>query len=93
MVPAPGIDEEPGIQAIQDKLSYDMSRPIDANNRPHFYVSDRCENIILALQEYDGSSREHPLKDPVDVIRYAAVHRLDYIEETSMKAVKRKGGY
>ena len=93
MVPAPGIDEEPGIQAIQDKLSYDLSKPIDANNRPRFYVSDRCENIILALQEYDGSSREHPLKDPVDVIRYAAVHRLDHIEQTSMKSVKRKGGY
>ena len=41
-VPAPGIDEEPGIQAIQDKLSYDLSKPIDANNRPRFYVSDRC---------------------------------------------------
>ena len=71
-----------------------MNKPIDGNNRPHFYISDRCENIILALQEYDGSSREHPLKDPIDVLRYAAVHRLDYIDESSLVSVKnRKGGY
>lgn len=94
IVPAPGIEEEPGIQAIQDKLSYDLNKPIDGNNRPHLYVSDRCQNIILALQEYDGSSREHPLKDPIDVLRYAAVHRLDYIDKNAMVSVNnRKGGY
>lgn len=94
VIPAPGIEEEPGIQAIQDKLAYNMNKPIDGNNRPHFYISDRCGNIILALQEYDGSSREHPLKDPIDVLRYAAVHRLDYIDESSLVSVKnRKGGY
>jgi hypothetical protein len=94
VVPAPGIEEEPGVQAIQDKLAYDLNKPVDAINRPHFYISERCENIILALQEYDGSSREHPLKDPVDVLRYAAVRKLFYIDPKAMSYKSSKqGGY
>lgn len=94
VVPAPGIEEEPGIQAIQDKLAYDTKKPIDANNRPKFYISDQCENIILALQEYDGSSREHPLKDPIDVLRYAAVRQIFYIDGRAMSTKSgRKSGY
>ena len=94
VVPAPGIEEEPGIQAIQDKLAYDIKKPIDGNNRPRFYISDRCEQTIAALQEYDGSSREHPWKDPIDCLRYAAVYSIDYVDE-SMLNVKstRQGGY
>lgn len=92
-IPAPGIEEEPGIQAIQDKLAYNTGKTIDGNNRPHFYISDRCENIILALQEYDGSSREHPLKDPIDVLRYAAVRQIPYIDPKAftMKSNKKAG--
>jgi hypothetical protein len=94
VIPAPGIEEEPGIQAIQDKLAYNDKKPIDGNNRPRFYISDECENIILALQEYDGSSREHPLKDPIDVLRYGAVRQLFYIDHKDMAAKStRKAGY
>ena len=94
VIPAPGIEEEPGIQAIQDKLAYNDKKPIDGNNRPRFYISDECENIILALQEYDGSSREHPLKDPIDVLRYGAVRQLFYIDPKDMAAKStRKAGY
>jgi hypothetical protein len=94
VIPAPGIEEEPGIQAIQDKLAYDLNKPIDGNNRPHFYISERCENIILALQEYDGSSRDHPLKDPIDVLRYAAVRKIFHIDPKAMSAKSNKrGGY
>lgn len=94
VIPAPGIDEEPGIQAIQDKLAYNDQKPIDGQNRPHLYVSDRCQNIILALQQYDASSREHPLKDPVDVLRYAAVHAIYYVDPKGLVATnKKRGGY
>jgi hypothetical protein len=94
VIPAPGIEEEPGIQAIQDKLAYNDKKPIDGNNRPRFYISDRCENIIQALQEYDGSSREHPLKDPIDVLRYGAVRQIFYINPKDLSATStRKGGY
>ena len=94
VIPAPGIDEEPGLQAIQDKLAFRTNKPIDSVNRPHFYISDRCDNTIQAMQEYDGKSRDHPHKDPIDCLRYAAVYNIDYISKNSMKTVtNKKGGY
>lgn len=93
-IPAPGIDEEPGLQAIQGKLAFRTNKPIDSVNRPHFYISDRCDNTIKAMQEYDGKSRDHPHKDPIDCLRYAAVYNIDYVSDTSMKTVtNKKGGY
>jgi hypothetical protein len=93
-VPAPGIDEEPGIQSIQDKLAYNPKKPIDAQNRPHLYIAESCTNVIKALQEYNGSSRDHPWKDPIDCLRYAAVHGIDYVSKTGLQATRpNKGGY
>jgi hypothetical protein len=94
-IPAPGVDIEDGLQALQTKMSYIPSKPIDGLNRPHFYVSDRCENIISALQEYTGSGgSEEAWKDPIDVIRYAAISRICYIDEKSMiSRTKNRGGY
>jgi hypothetical protein len=80
-VPAPGLDIEDGIQAIQSKMSYNRKVPIDALNRPHFYISDRCENIISALTEYTGEQGpDEAWKDPIDVIRYAAIDGIRYVE-------------
>lgn len=94
MIPAPGIDEEPGLQAIQDKLSYNPQKPIDAQNRPHFYISDELENTISSMQHYDGKTRDHPWKDPIDCLRYAAVYGIDYVSKTGLQATRpNKGGY
>lgn len=94
MIAAPGIDEEPGLQAIQDKLSYNAQKPIDAQNRPHFYISDECENTIKALQHYDGKTRDHPYKDPVDCLRYAAVYGIDYVSADGFTVTRQgQGGY
>ena len=94
VIPAPGIDEEPGLQAIQDKLAFKTSKPIDSVNRPHFYISEECDNTLKAMQEYDGKSRDHPHKDPIDCLRYAAVYGIDYVSENSLLATApKKGGY
>lgn len=78
--PAPGIEIEDGIQALKNKMSYDHKRPIDGTNRPRFYISDRCENIIRAIQEYTGEDgKDEAFKDCIDVIRYAAVAEIRYI--------------
>ncbi len=93
-IAAPGGEEEPGLQSLQGKLAYDDKKPIDAQNRPHFYISSDCVNTIKALQEYDASSREHPHKDPIDCLRYAAVYDVDYIDAEAMKTkTKSRGGY
>lgn len=93
-IPAPGIEEEPGLQTIQDKLAYNPQKPIDASNRPRFYISDECENNIRGLQFYDGKTRDHPWKDPVDTLRYGGVYGLDYIDLNKMKVTRQgRGGY
>jgi hypothetical protein len=45
-VPAPGLDIEDGLQALQTKMAYNRRVPMDSVNRPHFYISDRCQNSL-----------------------------------------------
>ena len=94
-LPAPGLDIEDGLQAMQTKLAYIPSKPIDGINRPHFYVSDRCENIISAMQEYTGNGGpDEAQKDPIDVIRYAAIAGINYIDPKAMnQRSSKKAGY
>jgi hypothetical protein len=91
-LPAPGLDIEDGLQAIQTKLSYNKKAPVDSLNRPHLYISDRCENIIQAFQEYtaDGGQDE-AWKDPIDCIRYAAVAGIRFIDPNSLRTIKPTG--
>lgn len=93
-VPAPGLEIEDGIQALQTKMAYDRKKPIDGLNRPHFYVSERCQNIITALQEYTGAEGpDEAHKDPIDVIRYAAIAGARYIPPGAMQTKTRGKGY
>jgi hypothetical protein len=94
-IPAPGLHIEDGIQALQTKMAYERGKPMDGLNRPHFYVSDRCENITQALQNYTGEDGDGDAwKDGVDVLRYAAITPITHIDPNSMKIHNRKkGGY
>lgn len=94
-IPAPGLDIEDGLQSLQTQMAYNKKMPIDAINRPRFKISDRCQNIILALQEYtaDGGLEE-AWKDPIDVMRYLAISGVGYVPPESMKAkTTSRGGY
>lgn len=94
-VPAPGLHIKEGLMALQDKMAYDMKKPIDGLNRPHFYISSRCENTILALKEYVGGDEEEIFKDPIDCLRYAAIDGIRFVDTKA--ATKRlqttRGGY
>lgn len=93
-IPAPGLEIEDGLQALQTKLAYDRKRPIDAINRPHFYVSDRCQNIITAFQEYTGEDgSDEAQKDPIDVLRYLAIANLGYYERKPVRQAQGAKGY
>jgi len=61
---------ELGIQAINDYLDYDESRPIDSTNSPHLFISDRCENLIECMENYttEGGTDE-VWKDFIDCLR------------------------
>ncbi len=94
-IPAPGLDIEEGLQALQTKMAYNRKAPIDSVNRPHFYISDRCQNIITALQEYTAEGGgDEAWKDPIDVLRYLAVSPATYISPETLKTTKpSRGGY
>jgi hypothetical protein len=94
-IPAPGLDIDDGLQALIGKMAFDTTKPLDSVNRPHFYVSSECENIINALSEYtgDGGLKE-AWKDPIDTLRYAAISNLDHVDSSqSFVTTHGSGGY
>ena len=61
---------EIGVQLINNFLDYDESKPIDKDNRPHLYISNECENLKAALEQYTGEGGSKEVwKDPVDCLR------------------------
>jgi hypothetical protein len=81
-LPAPGLREDEGVQAINDLLSYNRHEPIVAlMNEPKLFVLKRCQNLIWALKNYTGHDGEKAAcKDPIDDLRYMATQRLDYLD-------------
>ena len=90
--PAPGLEIEHGIQKINDLLSWDDTKPMDDENSPKMFISERCDNLVYAMTEYTGCSRQEQTKDFIDVLRYGAVTPLDYVGEAQL-AVAGGGGY
>jgi hypothetical protein len=94
-IPAPGLDIDDGLQALIGKMAWDTSKPLDSVNRPHFYISSDCENIIQGLSEYtgDGGLKE-AWKDVIDVLRYAAISGIDHVDNSvSLVTTQGGGGY
>lgn len=93
--PAPGNDIEDGLQRLNDWLDYDISKEMDAVNRPMLYISEDCENTIAAFTSYTGTGgKDEPWKDPIDCPRYAAAAEIDHIPEGSLAVTCRgAGGY
>ena len=94
-LPAPGIDIEDGLQAIISKMSYNTEKEMDSVNRPHFYVAEDCENMIMALGEYTGEDGlKEAWKDFPDLLRYAAVSDIDHVDGSDLMVTSQsKGGY
>jgi len=83
-IPAPGIDIEDGIALINDRLGYDNLKPIGATNSPKLYISSECVNLIDAMKNYSGYSREEAYKDPIDCLRYLLVSGASHIDISGM---------
>lgn len=93
--PAPGLDEEQGLQKIVDLISWNPSKPLDAANRPDLMVSDACEQFFTCMQNYTGNEGpDEAWKDFVDCARYMAVTELQHIDPSTMKLqAQGTGGY
>ena len=76
-------------------MSWDTSKPMDSLNRPKFYVSEECGNIISALSEYTGEQGlKEAWKDPLDCLRYAAIYDIDHVEASALQITRQgSGGY
>lgn len=78
-----------GIDMIRGKLDYDsdveigkFSPTLARTNEPTLFISSECPNTIYALKEWTGLDKQHgACKDPIDVLRYACLARLDYVGE------------
>jgi len=93
IAPAPGLHEDEGLQALQNLIAWDSTRPIDAQNRTHFVASDLCEQTIMCLQEYTGrEGKDEAWKDFVDCCRYAAISGLEYVDPNRVETTT-TGGY
>jgi len=84
-----------GIASINNLLSYDNTKEIDAINRPSLYISESCENTIDALLNYTASEGPNEAwKDPIDVIRYLAFSEIYYMEPGNHGVSRiKQGGY
>jgi hypothetical protein len=92
MKPAPGVEIESGIAAINNALSWDDTEPLTDENRPKLFVSDRCENLISCMLEYSGQSRAEHFKDYIDTLRYLMVSKPEYVTGASLSCTG-GGGY
>jgi len=86
VIPAPGVDIDNGLQMINNLLSYDEKKPMDSLNSPHLFISDRCQNLIYAMQEYTAKGgKDEATKDPVDALRYICVSNPEFYDKLDMQ--------
>lgn len=74
-----GVEEvNVGIVKVRDYLLYDVTRPIDAVNRPMYYVSPKCINTIKGFTRWSFDQEtmkpKDEFKDYMDCVRYWAMH-------------------
>ena len=83
-----------GIQLINDYLDYNEKEEIDSTNRPHLYISDRCENLIRSMEYYTASGGDKEVwKDPIDCLRILLELEPKVVNYNQVKGPSRYGGY
>ncbi len=83
-----------GHKAVEQRLRYDKTRPLDALNAPKLFVKRNCRNIIRAFRNYvwddwrgvigEGKAPKEAVKekykDFADVVRYTAMARVRHLK-------------
>jgi hypothetical protein len=87
--PGDSIDE--GVSMINDALSYNPEKPVDARNQPKLYISENCKNVIYALQTYTAADgKKGATKDFIDLLRYVCLSDAINVEGDILRS--RGGG-
>lgn len=90
----PGDDIGEGVRLINDRLSYDPARPVDALNCPHLFIAESCRNTIFALETWRHAEKSKgATKDPIDLLRYFVLEGLDYVSPEAYANEQTGGSY
>jgi hypothetical protein len=74
------------LRMINDKLFFDVKRPIDHTNQPHLYCVETCPNTIYALQEWTGKDGQHgATKDPIDCLRMFVLSGSEFVDQALLQ--------
>ncbi len=83
----PGDDISEGVRLINDRLSFDPAKPIDALNCPTLFIARSCKNTIFAFQTWSNAQgNKGATKDPIDNVRYFVLEGLDYVPAENYKS-------
>jgi len=88
---APGLDfdlaggpglEDDGLELVKQALWVDREKPLDPiRNWPRLFVSERCANLIWAMQNFTGrDGTKGACKDPIDCLRDMFCSGLEYVD-------------
>jgi hypothetical protein len=63
-----------------DRAKFEQDGKLTVENQPRLYISDRCQNFIRALMNFDGGA-DSPFKDPVDAgARYLFCEETPFVD-------------
>jgi hypothetical protein len=69
-----------GTQLVNGALDYDTSQPVGFGNRPGMFFSDRCKNLIYAMENHTGEDgQKGATKDFFDLVRLALLTTVPYV--------------
>ena len=82
-----------GHSLIHTLLGWNKDQPLSQLNRPMLYVSEKCQNLIFAFENYiwddrnaTDPERQGPTKpkdigkDPIDALRYTLAREQEYMD-------------
>ena len=79
-IAAPGKAIMDGEALINDRLSYDPSKPVGPLNSPRLFISDNCQNLIQCMELYAGAGKDEPSKEGIDTLRYMLQSGVEYVD-------------
>jgi hypothetical protein len=61
------LEDDGGVQKINDALDFDRDEQMSFRNAPKLYVAERCANTIFSMQNWCGADgQKGACKDPID---------------------------
>lgn len=79
---------EQGLQAMNNLMAYDRTKPIDSVNRPRFCVRKMCQPDNRDGRIHLGRGLKMPWKDFIDCARYGAISGIYHGDEIAESPIQ-----